>query len=207
MPISVFAAFGIGSMIYSGLELGQYFELERNTKCHNVLLALTPATRMAFIFIQMYFIFLNNEVLDFEIKDIPFQNLVPSLFTTWKLFFQEMKIYKHRVLARFGLMHMVATNLSVWLNVLIQETKHEILSFYNPENNTLGLPQYRPVHTTLNCKYISQFCKWIFFFFTFPPRKVLSSWKKSIFFLFIDNRVAPSLPQPVLCYTPTRYVY
>lgn len=57
-----FAAFGIGSMIYSGLEFGQYFELERNTKCHNVLLALTPATRMAFIFIQMYFIFLNNEV-------------------------------------------------------------------------------------------------------------------------------------------------
>lgn len=57
-----FLAFGIGSMIYSGLEFGQYFELERNTKCHNVLLALTPATRMAFIFIQMYFIFLNNEV-------------------------------------------------------------------------------------------------------------------------------------------------
>lgn len=55
-------AFGIGSMIYSGLEFGQYFELEKNTKCHNLLLALTPATRMAFIFIQMYFIFLNNEV-------------------------------------------------------------------------------------------------------------------------------------------------
>lgn len=55
-------AFGIGSMIYSGLEFGQYFELERHTKCHNIMLALTPATRMAFIFIQMYFIFLNNEV-------------------------------------------------------------------------------------------------------------------------------------------------
>lgn len=60
--IDVVLAFGIGSMIYSGLEFGQYFELERDTKCHNVLLALTPATRMAFIFIQMYFIFLNNEV-------------------------------------------------------------------------------------------------------------------------------------------------
>ena len=57
-----FKAFGIGSMIYSGLEFGQYFELNPDTKCHNVLLALTPATRMAFIFIQMYFIFLNNEV-------------------------------------------------------------------------------------------------------------------------------------------------
>ncbi|VVD03456.1 unnamed protein product, partial [Leptidea sinapis] len=43
------------------LHFGQYWELERNTNCHNVLLALTPATRMAFIFIQMYFIFLNNE--------------------------------------------------------------------------------------------------------------------------------------------------
>ncbi|XP_059489964.1 proton channel OtopLc-like isoform X2 [Neocloeon triangulifer] len=104
-------AFGIGSMIYSGLEFGQYFELERNTKCHNVLLALTPATRMAFIFIQMYFIFLNNE----------------------------MRVYRSRLIARFGLMHMIGTNLSVWLNVLIQETKHEILLFYNPENKTLAL--------------------------------------------------------------------
>lgn len=49
-------------MIYSGLEFGQYFELESNTKCHNIFIALTPITRMAFIFIQMYFIFLNNEV-------------------------------------------------------------------------------------------------------------------------------------------------
>nr|CAI5864057.1 unnamed protein product [Callosobruchus analis] len=110
-------AFGIGSMIYSGLEFGQYFELELNTKCHNVLLALTPATRMAFIFIQMYFIFLNNE---------------------------QMRVYKHKVAARFGLMHMIGTNLSVWLNVLVQETKHEILTFYNPENNSLRIAHRIP---------------------------------------------------------------
>jgi Otopetrin len=36
-------------------------------------------------------------------------------------------------------MHMIGTNLSVWLNVLIQETKHEILLFYNPHNDTLAL--------------------------------------------------------------------
>ncbi|ENN83110.1 hypothetical protein YQE_00529, partial [Dendroctonus ponderosae] len=104
-------------MIYSGLELGQYFELERNTKCHNVLLALTPATRMAFIFIQMYFIFLNSE---------------------------QMRVYKHKVAARFGLMHIIGTNLSVWLNVLVQETKHEILTFYNPENNSLRISHRIP---------------------------------------------------------------
>nr|XP_012138361.1 PREDICTED: otopetrin-2 isoform X7 [Megachile rotundata] len=116
-------AFGIGSMIYSGLEFGQYFELEQNTKCHNIMLALTPATRMAFIFIQMYFIFLNNE---------------------------QMKVYRHRVVARFGLMHMIGTNLSVWLNVLIQETKHEILTFYNPENNSLRISHRLGMKGNLN---------------------------------------------------------
>ncbi|KAG8306480.1 hypothetical protein J6590_046799 [Homalodisca vitripennis] len=115
-------AFGIGSMIYSGLEFGQYFELERDTKCHNVLLALTPATRMAFIFIQMYFIFLNDE--------------------------QQMRVTRHKVLARFGLMHMIGTNLSVWLNVLVQETKHEILTFYNPENNTIEFNHRSKSHSS-----------------------------------------------------------
>ncbi len=33
------------------------------------------------------------------------------------------------IVARFGMMHIVATNLCVWLNVIIQETKHEILHF------------------------------------------------------------------------------
>lgn len=50
-----------------------------------------------------------------------------------------MKVYRHKIIARFGLMHMIGTNLSVWLNVLIQETKHEILTFYDPENRTLRI--------------------------------------------------------------------
>lgn len=70
-----------------------------------------------------------------------------------------MSVYKHKLAARFGLMHMIGTNLSVWLNVLVQETKHEILTFYNPENNSLlishripykgnvlGLPEVVPDH-------------------------------------------------------------
>ncbi|XP_050426440.1 proton channel OtopLc-like [Adelges cooleyi] len=119
-------AFGIGSMIYSGLEFGQYFELEPATKCHNVLLVLTPAMRMAFIFIQMYFIFLNDE--------------------------QQMRVTRHRILAKFGLMHMIGTNLSVWLNVLVQETKHEILTFYNPEDNSIGVDK-QPNHFSIFKKW------------------------------------------------------
>ena len=155
-------AFGIGSMIYSGLEFGQYFELERDTKCHNVLVALTPATRMAFIFIQMYFIFLNNEVsrkmmiflliklwlikfihapksFSLRGRDEVFKG-ISHLFFFFSFFVQQqIKVYRYKILARFGLMHMIGTNLSVWFSVLIQETKHEILTFYEPENLTLRI--------------------------------------------------------------------
>ncbi|XP_037086477.1 proton channel OtopLc-like isoform X2 [Pollicipes pollicipes] len=102
--------FGIGSMIYSGLEMGQYFEATHKAECGNVLRAVTPGLRLAFIFIQMYFVFLNAS----------------------------MSINKHKLLARFGLMHMVGTNLCVWLNVVIQETKHELvhlLSLYDPNHH------------------------------------------------------------------------
>ncbi|OXA52987.1 Otopetrin-3 [Folsomia candida] len=105
-------AFGIGSMIYSGLEFGQYFELDPDTKCHNFMIALTPAVRMIFTFMQMYFIFLNSK----------------------------MVVYKLELGAHFGLMHMIGTNLCVWLNVLVQETRHEILMFYNPDNGTITYP-------------------------------------------------------------------
>lgn len=56
-------AFGVGSMIYSGLEFAQYFEESSNPKCHNVMMAITPAARMFFTFFQMYFIFLNSKVI------------------------------------------------------------------------------------------------------------------------------------------------
>ncbi|XP_050676973.1 proton channel OtopLc-like isoform X2 [Leptidea sinapis] len=90
-------AFGIGSMVYSGLEFGEYFEM--TDRCRSVLSALTPSLRMALTLAQMQFIFLTN-------KDI------------------ECGAYKF--IQRFGFMHMIATNLCEWLYVLVAETKHEI---------------------------------------------------------------------------------
>jgi hypothetical protein len=95
-------AFGIGSMVYSGLEFGQYFELKSNSEviqlnkilmsisfqftedenCQNILIAVTPAVRMILSIVQMQFIFLNTK---------------------------EFEMGNHKVIARFGLMHMVAT--------------------------------------------------------------------------------------------------
>lgn len=84
-------------MVYSGLEFGEYFEL--SDRCHSILAAITPAVRMALTLLQMQFIFLTN-------KDI--------------------ETGSHKIIQRFGFMHMIATNLCEWLYVLVEETKHEI---------------------------------------------------------------------------------
>lgn len=112
-------------MVYSGLEFGQYFELNRkmdrtiywkslwitlkknyrnfplsgDANCSTIMTAITPISRMILSIIQMQFIFLNTTDLDMG---------------------------RHKVISRFGLMHMVATNLCEWLYVLVEETKHEI---------------------------------------------------------------------------------
>jgi hypothetical protein len=93
--------FGIGSMIYSGIEIGMFFELtmDSSANCKNLFSVIRPILQMSFVFVQMYFIFLN----------------------------QKMNIYKNKFMSRFGLMHMIATNLCVWLHVLILETSHEIM--------------------------------------------------------------------------------
>ncbi|KPJ16874.1 Otopetrin-1 [Papilio machaon] len=90
-------AFGIGSMVYTGLEFGEYFEM--TDRCRSIMSALTPALRMALTLAQMQFIFLTN-------KDIGAGS--------------------YKIVQRFGIMHMIATNLCEWLYVLVEETKHEI---------------------------------------------------------------------------------
>ena len=52
-----------------------------------------------------------------------------------------MCVNQHKLVARFGLMHMVGTNLCVWLNVVIEETKHELVHLlYKLEHETDSLP-------------------------------------------------------------------
>lgn len=59
----LFPAFGIGSMVYSGLEFGRYFEMKNTPECYsNVLQAITPATKMLLTLVQVQFIFLNSKV-------------------------------------------------------------------------------------------------------------------------------------------------
>ena len=63
-PTFSFPVFGIGSMIYSGIEIGMFFELnmDEEADCKNLFSILRPILQMTFVFVQMYFIFLNQKV-------------------------------------------------------------------------------------------------------------------------------------------------
>jgi hypothetical protein len=45
---------------------------------------------------------------------------------SWSVLPQDMQMGRYMPVSRFGLMHMVATNLCEWLYVLVEETKHDI---------------------------------------------------------------------------------
>lgn len=57
-----FTAFGLGTMIYNGLEFGTFFELPLESPCYLILKGINPVLQMVFTFMQMYFIFMNSRV-------------------------------------------------------------------------------------------------------------------------------------------------
>ncbi|XP_037087635.1 proton channel OtopLc-like [Pollicipes pollicipes] len=87
-------AFGLGTMVYNGLELGSFFEIPRSSDCWQMMLAVNPCLQALFTFMQMYFIFMKSR----------------------------LNIHKFKVVARFGLMHLVATNICVWVRTLVRES-------------------------------------------------------------------------------------
>ncbi|PNF35111.1 hypothetical protein B7P43_G09469 [Cryptotermes secundus] len=96
-------AFGLGTMIYNGLECGAFFEIPFTSPCYQILRGINPVLQMIFTFMQMYFIFMNSR----------------------------LNIHRFKVLARFGLMHIVATNLCVWIRTLVLESIKEITNNEN----------------------------------------------------------------------------
>ncbi|XP_041972637.1 proton channel OtopLc-like isoform X4 [Aricia agestis] len=103
-------AFGLGTMIYNGLEFGTFFELPLDSPCYLILKGVNPVLQMVFTFMQMYFIFMNSR----------------------------LNIHRFKVIARFGLMHVVATNICVWIRTLVLESLKEITDFH--VRNPQGVP-------------------------------------------------------------------
>ncbi|CAG9837995.1 unnamed protein product, partial [Diabrotica balteata] len=106
--------FGVGSLIYSTFKFGQYFEFNSEGNCVGVLRAIKPATRIGFILLQMLFIF-------------SFSNFIA--------------VQKSQLIAKFGLMHLIATNVSDWFQVVVEQTVHDlsntVIAFTKNSNKTM----------------------------------------------------------------------
>ncbi|XP_061188116.1 proton channel OtopLc-like [Saccostrea echinata] len=87
--------FGIGGMILDGLYIAEEFEDYGNPQsCHQGVTVVTYIIKMVFAFSQLYFVFNNAE----------------------------MRMLAHQSLAKFGLMHMTATNICEWYRTVVVET-------------------------------------------------------------------------------------
>ncbi|GFO12133.1 otopetrin-2-like, partial [Plakobranchus ocellatus] len=89
--------FGIGSMIHSGLNFGSFVSVS-GEDCSEAVRSVKPLIHLVFTFFQLYFIFMNSK----------------------------MCIHRYKKLARFGLVHMCATNICVWFRSIVVETLHVI---------------------------------------------------------------------------------
>ncbi|CAG9858619.1 unnamed protein product [Phyllotreta striolata] len=125
--------FGLGSFIYATLQFGQYFEFNNNEGCPTSIRAIKPAARSSFILLQMLFIFSLSNYLD---------------------------VQKSQLVSKFGLMHLVATNVSDWFHVLIESTikdlfysvtvrhSHKHIHISSSRNITLALEENRLLQIT-----------------------------------------------------------
>jgi hypothetical protein len=114
----------LGALIYIGLEFGSFFETPFDSECHQILRGVNPLLQMIFTFMQMYFIFMNSRV-SFSCQI--FHCLKLHLFVC---FFFQLNIHRFKVFARFGLMHVMATNICVWIRTLVLESLKEITNYY-----------------------------------------------------------------------------
>ncbi|XP_055344549.1 proton channel OtopLc-like [Paramacrobiotus metropolitanus] len=79
-----------------------------NRRCYEVIVGVIPLMNLTFVALQTYFIFLYSKHV----------------------------IYRSVILSRFGLMHLVATDITIWLRVLIDQTLYEFTVYRSQQEKT-----------------------------------------------------------------------
>ena len=90
--------FGVGGIIYVGIEMGGLFTVGLHSNnlitCGEIFNILRPSLQIVFIFMQMHFVFLSHK----------------------------MSLFRRKLMTRLGLSHLLVSNISLWLRALIRET-------------------------------------------------------------------------------------
>eukprot|EP00095_Tigriopus_kingsejongensis_P005021 maker-scaffold139_size317827-snap-gene-2.23 protein:Tk05021 transcript:maker-scaffold139_size317827-snap-gene-2.23-mRNA-1 annotation:"hypothetical protein DAPPUDRAFT_301543" len=103
--------FGLGTLIFTGLEIAMHATMEKT--CVEDILIAHPILQALFTFLQMHFLFVNSQVI----------------------------VERFGLFARFGFMHLVATNLCLWIRTIIWESANEWIHhiYQNQERTRLFL--------------------------------------------------------------------
>eukprot|EP00095_Tigriopus_kingsejongensis_P008824 maker-scaffold280_size224562-snap-gene-0.12 protein:Tk08824 transcript:maker-scaffold280_size224562-snap-gene-0.12-mRNA-1 annotation:"conserved hypothetical protein" len=91
--------FGLGALGYYTLEMISFFEVRSDSPCYHPTLGVNTGSALLFIVLQTYLIFV----------------------------YPRINLCAINVLDRFGTMHVVATNIIIWIRTLIKESLHEIM--------------------------------------------------------------------------------
>ncbi|RUS82167.1 hypothetical protein EGW08_010049 [Elysia chlorotica] len=90
-------AFSIGSVTLDGFHIASYFETDSTTTCESFIFTIVYVLHLIFTFIQTFFLFKNHKLV----------------------------IDKNKASVRFGMMHLLATNIAVWFVTAITETAED----------------------------------------------------------------------------------
>ncbi|XP_050430250.1 proton channel OtopLc-like isoform X2 [Adelges cooleyi] len=91
--------FGLGTLVFNGLEMAMHSMMDIN--CLNDVIFVHPILHGLFTFLQMHFLFINSQVL----------------------------VERFGLAARFGFMHLAATNIALWIRLIIWESGIEWVYF------------------------------------------------------------------------------
>ena len=115
-------AFGLGTLIYTGLEFLTFFEVPKTCMEWDVLLGANPILYMIFVFMQMYYIFVHSRIN--VNKNKVGENRPNFLIMIYSTTFFVGK----QLVAKFGMMHIVATNVCIVIRTLVKESAKEIIT-------------------------------------------------------------------------------
>ncbi|XP_008545702.1 proton channel OtopLc isoform X1 [Microplitis demolitor] len=88
--------FGLATLVFNGLEMAMH-SLMQGAECLNDIVFVHPALHGMFTFLQMHFLFVNSQVL----------------------------VERFGLAARFGFIHLAATNVAVWARLVIWDSALE----------------------------------------------------------------------------------
>ncbi|ESO93942.1 hypothetical protein LOTGIDRAFT_153421 [Lottia gigantea] len=108
--------FGIGSMIMTGLKLGEFLEKVNELQTVVIIEGVSSSLHIIFTFIQLYFIFRYSKAC-----------------------------FKHnKIVVRFGLSHLAATNICVWLAETVTSTLElSEVNITTLATNSSGIPRLK----------------------------------------------------------------